>query len=281
VGPSALSNITENPPSQHTSNYTFYNEDSGQVQGEVENKDKKKKIYSSSAAAPQICLIPPKSQPINTPKVPQSLENFQSTTPKKKPIHQSYNSSQQASQSPSATVEAQDSKRGSQTKKWKAMTLQSRLQSIPQRGEEFPRTNFQPSGQRNKRKHYSTKQCRGNPPKGCSEEEWAKKFRSAESVLSKQLLDKEAFETLRDEGWVRDRALYLWNEERKKNAKNRKENGEDEAESSGEEREDNDAEMKGGKDEDEDEDQTRFQLLQSLPRNPWDEPTGPRRLRGG
>jgi hypothetical protein len=123
--------------------------------------------------------------------------------------------------------------------------------SIPLWGVDFPKTGFAPSGSTLKggslKGHYSKDACRSTPPEGTSEEDWKKKFRSAESVLMKQLKklhgDKEGkakLDEMRDEGWVRDRALYMIQAEKEKAEKKTEEE---------EKHEDEDVEMaEGGED---------------------------------
>ncbi len=99
--------------------------------------------------------------------------------------------------------------------------------SIPSWGVDFPRTGFAPTDSilehGSLKGHYSKDACRSAPPAGTSEEDWKKKFRSAESVLMKQLKQihgnkagKAKLDEMRDEGWVRDRALYMLEKEKGK-----------------------------------------------------------------
>ena len=88
--------------------------------------------------------------------------------------------------------------------------------SIPCWGTDFPRTGFTPSGSLLERGtlegHLSKDDCRSTAPAITTDEEWRKKFRSAESVLMKQLKQiygnkagKVKLDEMRDEGWVGDR----------------------------------------------------------------------------
>jgi hypothetical protein len=119
------------------------------------------------------------------------------------------------------------------------MTMTQRLAKVPKRGADFDDTGFRPSGKKDKTGHYPKKLTIGAPPPGCTTEEWKKKILSAESVLSKQLLHKDTFQRFRDQGWIADRALYLWKQEQEKKTKGKK---------------DEDEEMEDAEDEDEDED---------------------------
>jgi hypothetical protein len=94
---------------------------------------------------------------------------------------------------------------------------------IPVRGRDFPDTGFLPTGTKlvkGKRKgHLSNEDCRGSTPNGCSLKDWKDKFRSVESVLMNQLdKDKERLDDMRDAGWVRDRALHMWDKEQRREA---------------------------------------------------------------
>jgi hypothetical protein len=92
-----------------------------------------------------------------------------------------------------------------------AKPLSERLASLPKGGHDFPRTTFVPAGRAaGKNGHFLRRQCIGQPPPGCSKSEWMKKIDSAEFRLSKQLRNPEEFKKLRDQGWIYDRALYLW-----------------------------------------------------------------------
>jgi hypothetical protein len=94
--------------------------------------------------------------------------------------------------------------------------------TIPLRGTDFPDTGFRPTGtlltKGSLKGRFSKDVCRGPPPAGCSSTEWKKKFRSAESVLMKQLQNKAKLDTMRDQGWVRDRALHMLSLEWQKRA---------------------------------------------------------------
>lgn len=165
----------------------------------------------------------------------------QATTPQR-----SLNTQPAAPKQPQQATENSRPARTSTTQRGKvlAMTLAQRLAGLPVRGRDFTDTSFRPSGKRNKNGHLPKSACMGTPPKGCGEEEWSKKFRSAESVLSKQLLDKNEFESLRDQGWVHDRALHLWKKE-KKGEKKGEEEDEDMEDAEDDEDEDNDKDMTG------------------------------------
>jgi hypothetical protein len=49
--------------------------------------------------------------------------------------------------------------------------------------------------------------------------EWKDKIRSVESTLMKQLEKvKDRLDDMRDSGWIRDRALYMWDKEQQREA---------------------------------------------------------------
>jgi hypothetical protein len=156
-----------------------------------------------------------------------------------------------SNQNQPATTTRQQS---TQREKILAMSLGQRLEKVPRRGVAFPDTGFRPSGEREKSGHYSKSKIIGKPPKGCDLQEWLRKIRSAESVLSKQLLDPDTFRKFCDEGWVHDRALYLWKKEKKRKGEEVEEEEEEETEEGDD---DDDTEMKdaeGKKDDEEMED---------------------------
>jgi hypothetical protein len=108
-------------------------------------------------------------------------------------------------------------------------TTASSAAKVPRWGTDFPRSGFTPSGtlleSGSLKGHFSKEECRGTAPVGTTDDEWKNKFRSAESVLMKQLKQaygnkagKEKLDQMRDEGWVHDRALYMLQEEKKKKA---------------------------------------------------------------
>ncbi len=60
------------------------------------------------------------------------------------------------------------------------------------------------------KKGLTVKDCRGQPPAGCSREDWGKKFRSADSGLQKRVVDPKLAKNMREEGWTYDQALALY-----------------------------------------------------------------------
>ncbi|KAN0107919.1 hypothetical protein V8E51_007661 [Hyaloscypha variabilis] len=109
-------------------------------------------------------------------------------------------------------------------------TSEKKPSKIPKWGTAFPKTGFTPTGTINTsgtlKGHLSKEDCRGSPPAGFDQDKWEKKFRSAESVLMKQLKErmglkegKKVLDRMRDKGWVRDRAEYMLKNEKKKKEK--------------------------------------------------------------
>lgn len=166
---------------------------------------------------------------------------------------------------PQSPVASQQKKKASTLMAQSTTTASANYISIPRRGPDFPDTGFRPAGQLVKngslKGHLRKADCRGPVPSGCTPEEWAKKFRSAESVLKKQLdrklkdkkAAKEQLDDMRDDGWVSDRTLYMWDQEHKKKLKAVEEGEEDDDE--GEEEDEAEAEA-----DDEDGDEDMMQL---------------------
>ncbi|PMD55407.1 uncharacterized protein K444DRAFT_633556 [Hyaloscypha bicolor E] len=185
------------------------------VESDIESEDELKRRPSSSpppkSASPEADLQCPASTSNNRNKPP---------TPKAKPVKKA----KPAAPKKPLVTKPSPSQVPKTISKPKGTTKRNHNgPKFPVRGIDFPDTGFVPTGTKAKKGpregHLTNKDCRGSPPNGCSMEEWKDKFRSVESTLMRQLEKvKDRLDDMRDSGWIRDRALYMWDKEQQRKA---------------------------------------------------------------